>query len=519
MINRSFVLLQPSLKKGNKESPNTTRKGKTIMSDHEPDEMTGMPEQHDTDEQQEDFAALFEESQKAQDTRIARDTKIEGTIVSIGEEWVFVDIGGKSEGAIAREELLDENRELPVNVGDKVTAYVVSTRGGEVLLSVKMTSAASDEAVRDAYRSGLPVEGLVSAERKGGYSVAVFGKQAFCPYSQMDLQSGGAPEGYIGRRFAFRITEYSDRGRNIVLSRRDILEEERLKKVQELKQALKPGDEVRGTVQKLANFGAFVDIGGVEGLIPMSELAWHRVERVEDVLQPGETVSVKIMNLDWDRNRISLSLKQTLADPWDSVAERYPQETTLVGTVTRLMNFGAFVELEPGVEGLIHISKLGMGRRINHPREAVSEGDHVTVSVMSVDRENRRIGLELKYTAQGMEEPQIEIKESDVLTGTVDSIKDYGIFVTLPGGRTGLLHVSEIGDGRSGDLRNRFPIGSAIVVQVLSMDPESNKIALSTKSLATRAEESQFKDFVKSTESRSSFGTLGDLLKEKMKEE
>jgi small subunit ribosomal protein S1 len=494
-------------------------RGKTIMPDHEPEETAGMTEQHDTDEQQEDFAALFEESQRGHDTRIARDTKIEGTIVSIGEEWVFADIGGKSEGAIAREELLDENRELPVKVGDKVTAYVASTSGGEVLLSVKMTGAASEEAVRDAHRSGVPVEGLVAGERKGGYSIAVFGKQAFCPYSQMDLQSGGAPEGYIGHRFTFRITEYSDRGRNIVLSRRHILEEERLKTVQQLKQALKPGDEVQGTVKKLAPFGAFVDIGGVEGLIPMSELAWHRVEQVEDVLQPGQTVNVRIMNLDWDRNRISLSLKQTLEDPWDSAAGRYPEETTLTGTITKLMNFGAFVELEPGVEGLIHISKLGMGRRINHPREAVSEGDRVTVSVMSVDRENRRIGLELKYSEEGEGEARVEIKQGDVLTGTVDSIKDYGIFVTLPGGKSGLLHVSEIGDGRSGDLRNRFSVGSAIEVQLLGIDAESNRIALSTKSLATRAEESHFKDFVKSTESRSSFGTLGDLLKEKMKDE
>lgn len=489
------------------------------MSEFEPDETTGTEEQQETDELQEDFAALFEASQKGQDSRIASDTKIEGTIVTIGEEWVFVDIGGKSEGAIAREELLDENRELSVRLGDTVTAYVVSTRGGEVLLSVKMTAAASEEAVRDAHRSGVPVEGLVTGERKGGYTVSVLGKQAFCPYSQMDLQSGGSAQDYIGNRFTFRITEYSDRGRNIVISRREILEEERLKKVQQLKQTLRLGDVVQATVQKLAQFGAFADIGGIEGLIPISELAWHRVNQVEDVLKTGETVSVRIMNLDWDRNRISLSLKQTLPDPWDSVSERYSDEITQTGTVTRLTNFGAFVELEPGVEGLVHISNLGMGRRIKHPREAVSEGERVTVRVMSVDPASRRIGLELKYAAEREGEVQVEIKDGDVLTGTVDSIKEYGIFVALPGGKSGLLHVSEIGGGKTGDLRTRFSVGSAMEVQVLGVDSETKKISLSTKSLLTRAEESEFKEFISGASQRSSFGTFGDLLKEKMKEE
>jgi small subunit ribosomal protein S1 len=488
------------------------------MPEFEPDEMTGTEEQQETDEPQEDFATLFEASQQGQDSRVARDAKIQGVIVSIGEEWVFVDIGGKSEGAIAREEILDEKRELSVKVGDAITAYVVSARGGEILLSVKMTAAASEEALRDAHRSGVPVEGLVTGERKGGFSVSVFGKPAFCPYSQIDIPSAGPAQDYIGKRFTFRITEYSDRGRNIVVSRREILEEERLKKVQQLKQTLQIGDEVQGTVQKLAQFGAFVDIGGIEGLIPMSELAWHRVNRAEDVLTTGEKVTVRIIDLDWERNRVSLSLKQTLADPWDSAPERYPVESVLTGVVKRLTNFGAFVELEPGVEGLIHISNLGMGRRINHPREAVSEGERVTVRVMSVDRESRRIALELKFTAEGEGEAPVEIKEGDVLSGTVDSIKDYGIFVTLPGGKSGLLHVSEIGGAKTADLRNRFPVGSTIEVQVLGIDPETRKISLSVKTLLTRAEESQFKDFMTGASQRSSFGTLGDLLKEKMKE-
>lgn len=488
------------------------------MTDREPVEVTGPETQTNKDEQQEDFAALFEATQSGQDRRVQRDTKTEGTVVSIGEEWVFVDVGDKTEGIIARSELLSEDGSLAVQVGDRISAYVVNYRDGEILLSRKMTAAASEEAARDAYRSGVPVEGLVTEERKGGFSVTVFGKPAFCPYSQMDLQSGGNPADYIGKRLVFRVTEYGERGRNIVLSRRDILEEERAKTILQLKSTLKSGDVVEATVRRLAHFGAFADIGGVEGLIPMSELAWHRVGEAAEVLSEGERIKVRILGLDWDHNRISLSLKQTLEDPWDSVRERYSEESSALGTVTRLANFGAFVELEPGVEGLVHISNMGMGRRINHPREVLSEGEQVKVRVLSVDAKARRMGLELIFQAAAGAEAVPDLTEGDIVTGTVESVKDYGVFVALPGGKSGLLHVSEISDSKGGDLRHRFPLGSMIEVQVKGLDPDGKKISLSTKSLKKAAEESQFKEFETGKGGRTSFGKLGDLLKEKLKE-
>ncbi len=465
-------------------------------------------------ENEEDFASLFESTEAVRSKRIQQDSKISGTVVSISDEWVFVGIGGKSEGVIARSEFVDENGPIEIKLGDPVTAYVVSTRDGEIRLSVKMTAAASEEAIRDAFRSGVPVEGLVAAERKGGFSVSLFGKQAFCPYSQMDLQAAGSPSDYIGKRYTFRISEYSERGRNIVISRRDILEEERAQKIAELKKNLKSGDIVTGTVRVLTQFGAFVDIGGVDGLIPMSELAWHRVSEASDVLSQGDSVTVQVMNVDWENRRISLSLKRTLEDPWDTVAERYSEENIVSGKVTKLMNFGAFVELEPGIEGLIHLSNLGFGRRVNHPKEVLSTGDEVEVRVLTVDKESKRIGLELILA--GME-PEPAVTEGTVVSGVVDSVKDYGIFVSLPGRKTGLLHVSEISDGKTGDLRKRFALGSEIEVQILSIDPETQKISLSTKSLSNRAEESNVNDFMKGKGRGSSFGTLGDILKEKMK--
>lgn len=487
------------------------------MEDHN---LSNQPQQAQTEidnNESEDFAALFESQQRQQETFVAPDSRIEGTIVSVGEEWVFVDVGGKTEGAISREELLDEHGDLKFKEGDSLAAYVVNNRDGEILLSVKMTVAASEEAMRGAQRSGVPVEGLVMGERKGGFTVTVLGKQGFCPYSQIDLQPAGPSLDYIGKRFSFRITEYSDRGRNIVLSRREILEEERLQKIAQLKQTLKSGDIIEGVVRNLAPFGAFVDIGGVEGLVPISELAWHRVAAVADVLNPGDTVRVLILDLDWDNKRISLSIKQTLEDPWDSAQTIYQENQSLTGTVTRLMNFGAFVELQPGIEGLIHISNLGVGRRINHPREVLSEGDQIQTRILSVDSSAKRIGLELiTSAATDAMETAVALKEGDVVVGTVDSVKEYGVFVRLPGGKSGLIHVSEMATDRTGDIRNRFPIGSEVKAQILSIDQDTDKISLSTKRLANRLEDSHFKQFTEATSGRASLGTLGDLLKSKM---
>jgi small subunit ribosomal protein S1 len=475
-----------------------------------------VPERNtEAEEHEEDFAALLLALEGDRERSVEPDRQIEGTVVSIGEEWVFVDIGFKSEGHIARQELTDEEGRLQVNIGDRVTAYVVRRREGEILLSIKMTAAASEEAARGAYRSGVPVEGLVSAQRKGGYTVRVFGKDAFCPHSQMDLRKGGAAEDYIGRRFTFRITEFSEGGRNIVLSRRSILEEERLKQIAALKERLAPGDLVEGTVTRLADFGAFVDLGGIEGLIPMSELAWGRVNGASEVLSTGDRVTVKIMDLNWADNRISLSRKQTLEDPWTTAGERYYEGSTSTGTVTRLMNFGAFVELEPGIEGLVHVSNMNAGRRVNHPREVLNEGDKVEVRVLSADAQARRIGLELCVVGDGEAVP--ELNPGDVVSGTVDSVKEYGVFVFLPGGKSGLLHVSQIEGAARGDLRKRFQPGTQIDVEILEVDLETKKISLSTRSLTQRHEEAQFKGFVSDKKrTGTAFGTLGDLLKEKL---
>jgi small subunit ribosomal protein S1 len=462
----------------------------------------------------EDFSALFEASMDRLSRPAAKDSKVVGTVVSTSDEWVFVDIGGKSEGSIASEELKDEQGNLTVKPGDQIECYVISSKAGETLLSVKMTAAASDDALRSACRSGLPVEGQVVSLRKGGYQVNVLGKNAFCPFSQMDLYQSGPPEQYVGKKMTFRIVEYSGGGKNIVLSRRQLLEEEQQKKVAHLKEILKPGDIVEGTVRNLASFGAFVDLGGIEGLIPMSELAWHKVKEPSEILRSGERVTVKILDLDWEKKRISLSLKQMGRDPWETVQDRYRENQTMTGTVTRLTPFGAFVQLEPGIEGLIHISHMSAGKRIAHPKDVLSEGQEVPIRVMSVDPQAKRISLEIYHPAPEKQEGP-ELKAGDIVKATVDSVKKYGVFMNLPGRRSGLLHVSEISGEHGADLRKKFQPGSTFEVEILAIDDETGKISLSTKSLGEGAENGAYKDYVRQQASSNSFGTLADLLKKK----
>ncbi len=467
------------------------------------------------DDIEEDFASLLESGEYDREAAVHRDAKVEGPVVSIGDEWVFIDIGAKTEACIAREELLDDQGNLSVGLGDTVNGYVVSTIDGEIVVSQKMTSAASEDAIRSAYRSGIPVEGHVLGEKKGGYAVSVFGKQAFCPFSQIDIPPISDNTSYINRKYFFKISSYAEGGRNLVVSRRSLLEEEREQKVALLRESLQLGDIVQGVVTRTTEFGAFVDLGGIDGLIPISELAWDRTENVSDVLSVGESVTVKIIDLDWANKRISLSIKQAMDDPWNTISTNYQEQRIVDGIVTKLMNFGAFVQLEPGVEGLIHISNLGTGRRINHPREVLSKGDRVRVRVLSIDAQTKRIGLELVPATVVDGEPVSEIAEGDILMGTVEGIKEYGIFVRLPGGQTGLLHFSELASHGKGDARRRFVIGDQIEVQVLRSEAGGRRISLSTKSLERRQEESNLREFSSTSTTKASLGTLGDLLANK----
>lgn len=342
---------------------------------------------------EERFEDLFNEQQVSA-PKLQPGDRIEVKVAGISGENIFLDIGGKSEGVLAASELADQEGKVNIQPGDTLKVFFLSTRGGSMVFTTKVGAGqASLNELEDAFHSGIPVEGKVATEVKGGFEVTVAGQRCFCPYSQMDLRRIEDPEEYLDNAYQFKIIEFKSKGRNIILSARAVLEEEREQQRQALMESLEEGSRIQGTVTSTRDFGAFVDIGGVDGLIPISELAWGQVERVDDILTRGQKVEVIIRKLDWDNDRISLSLKETLENPWDKATEKYGVGTTHTGKVSRLAQFGAFVTLEPGVDGLLHISKLGAGRRINHPREVLEQGQGITVRIDKVDSEKNRISL------------------------------------------------------------------------------------------------------------------------------
>ncbi len=344
------------------------------------------------------FAEMFEGETPAADHFKPGD-KVEAEIVRITDRWIFLDLGGKSEGCLEAEELKDRDGNLQAAEGDSIRAWFLRMENGEMIFTTRMSGSASKAHLLEAFQSGVPVEGVIKKEVKGGFEVMIAGGvRAFCPYSQIALRRVEDTESYVGGELSFQIIEYKENGRNIILSRRHILEEEKAKQKEELRQTLEKGQRITGTVTSIRKFGAFVDIGGVEGLIPASEISHDHVTDIHSALEVGQRVEVAVMKLDWENDRFSFSLKDTLPDPWDNLT--FQEGSCLEGRVVRLADFGAFVNLAPGIDGLIHISKLGAGRRINHPREVVKTDDLLEVCIDGIDRENKRISLSLPNPAE-----------------------------------------------------------------------------------------------------------------------
>jgi len=343
--------------------------------------------------------ASFEELFKAEKTKKIRHLtpgqKIKATIVGFNNETTFLDVGGKSEGVLNSSELKDEVGNISHKIGDQIDVYFLQAKASEQLFTTSIGSGSSNAHLEEAFRSGIPVEGFVKAEIKGGFEVTLGGNvRAFCPYSQMGLRRvDDAAAEYLETHMKFRITRFEENGRNIVLSARALQEAERAELREKLQETLEEGQTVEGVISSIREFGAFVDLGGVDGLIPISEIGWSRVENVADYFNVGQKVQAVIKKLDWQKDRISLSYKETQADPWEQTADQFQEGTSHTGTVARLAQFGAFVTLAPGIDGLVHISKLGGGRRINHPREVLEEGQDIDVTIEGIDLIEKRISL------------------------------------------------------------------------------------------------------------------------------
>jgi len=344
--------------------------------------------------EEQSFAEMFEQSM-VQRTSLEPGQKIDARILQISGDWIFIDVGQKGEGVLDAKEFLDEEGELTVAVGDQVSAYFLSRKGGELRFTTRLGGDASGTAqLEEAWRSGIPVEGRIEKEIKGGYEIRLPGNvRSFCPYSQLGLRRQEEPAEVIGSTRPFRISQFSEQGRNIVVSHRVILEEERQKLKSELMQTLEEGKLVSGTVTNIRNFGAFVDIGGLEGLLPISEISYGRIENVEDVLQVGQQLEVIVKKCDWQNEKFSFSLRDTLTDPWSKVTDKFPVGSTHTGTVSRLAPFGAFITLAEGIDGLMHISKIGGEQRIKHPKDVLKLGEHIQVKIEKVDLDEKRISL------------------------------------------------------------------------------------------------------------------------------
>lgn len=478
------------------------------------------------DSKNSDFGAIFAAYEGKVRTQFQVGDRLRGTVTHIDRNSIFVDVGSRSDAILDRTEVQDAEGKVTIKVGDTLEAFCVGTHDDTIRLTNRMNGSVADASLLEAYEAGIPVEGRVGGERKGGYEVDVAGQKAFCPYSQMDLFRR-EPSAYIGEKFTFLISEYDSDGGNLVLSRRRCLEKEQEAQRQKLRETLVEGALVEGTVTRLMPFGAFVDLGcGVEGLVHVSELGWGRGLKTEDVLTAGQKVTVSVQKLDWENNRLSLSLRQTQESPWSRLegGSDYVAGRRCEGVVTKLMPFGAFVELEPGLEGLVHISRLGAGRRIGHPSEVLQEGQAVEVTILSVEPERQRLSLSLddRRADDAADEPEEAapasadgrptIRPGARLTGTVESHRDFGVFVTLAEGQTGLLHISQVEVERSGNpgkaLYRRFPPNSSLEVVVLSVDGRRISLTL-PETLEREAERQQVSDHT--DQGGTGLGNLGDV--------
>jgi small subunit ribosomal protein S1 len=460
----------------------------------------------------EDFATLFAQHEGRR--ALERGQVVKGRIIQITAEHVFVDVGGKGEAWIDRAELADAEGQLRLKVGDEVEATVVAT-GDEIRLSHRLRQGAqAREALAVAAQTGVPVEGKVAGVIKGGYEVTVGGIRAFCPFSQMELRRVESEQEYVGRVLEFRITKYAEGGRNLVVSRRALLEEQAAVAAEETRKRILPDAVLSGTVVSLADFGAFVDLGGVQGLVPMSELSHARVERVGDRLRVGEAVTVKVIRIDEAKGKVTLSLKALEGDPWAAVPGQLRERQVLRGRAARATEFGVFVELLPGVDGLLHTSEIPR-HRATELREAVAARAEIAVMVVNVDPGKRRVALALAPEGAAIGEHMAStVTVGGVLIGTVERVEPFGVFVRLGPGQTGLVPSAELGTARGADHRRMFPTGSEMKVLVLAIEEGGRRIRLSREKAVMHEEQAETQAYIKDAVKKGGFGmTLGDFLK------
>lgn len=434
----------------------------------------------------ESFAELFEESLKSLDMQPG--AIITGIVVDIDGDWVTVHAGLKSEGVIPVEQFYNEQGELTIKVGDEVHVALdaVEDGFGETKLSREKAKRAESWIVLEAaFAAEEVVKGVINGKVKGGFTVDVNGIRAFLPGSLVDVRPVRDTTHLEGKELEFKVIKLDQKRNNVVVSRRSVLEAENSAEREALLESLQEGQQVKGIVKNLTDYGAFVDLGGVDGLLHITDMAWKRVRHPSEVVNVGDELDVRVLKFDRERNRVSLGLKQLGDDPWDNIARRYPTSARLFGKVSNVTDYGAFVEIEPGVEGLVHVSEMDWTNKNVNPSKVVQLGDELEVMVLDVDGERRRISLGIKQcTPNPWEAFSALHKKGDKVSGQIKSITDFGIFIGLDGGIDGLVHLSDISWNTTGeDVVRNFKKGDNLEAVVLAVDPERERISLGVKQL------------------------------------
>ncbi len=470
----------------------------------------------------ESFASLFEESLSHQEMRSGE--VITAEVVAIDANTVVVNAGLKSESLIPIEEFKNDRGELEVQVGDfvKVAIDALEDGYGSTRLSrekAKRLAAWLD--LDDALAKGSLVQGMVTGKVKGGLTVMVNGIRAFLPGSLVDVRPVKDTTPFEGKEMEFKVIKLDRKRNNVVVSRRAVLEATQGADRQSLLENLKEGAVVKGIVKNITDYGAFVDLGGIDGLLHITDLAWRRVKHPSEVLNVGDEVEAKVLKFDQEKNRVSLGLKQLGEDPWVGLARRYPERTRLFGKVTNLTDYGAFVEIEQGIEGLVHVSEMDWTNKNVHPSKVVQLGDEVEVMILEIDEERRRISLGMKQCrANPWEEFSMNYHKNDRVRGQIKSITDFGVFIGLPGGIDGLVHLSDLSWNQPGEEAvHNYKKGDEVEAMVLSIDVERERISLGIKQLsgdpftnftASHDKGSLVKGTVKSVDAKGAVIDLGD---------
>lgn len=472
----------------------------------------------------ESFAELFEQSAAANLSKLKPGSIVIGTVVDVRTDVVVINAGLKSEGIVPIEQFRNDAGEIDVAVGDTVKVALDSLENGfgeTVLSRDKAKRAMVWDELEEALEKNETITGRISGKVKGGFTVDIKDVRAFLPGSLVDVRPVRDPVYLEGKELEFKLIKLDRKRNNVVVSRRAVVESEHSEEREQLLEKLVEGAKLKGVVKNLTDYGAFVDLGGIDGLLHITDMAWKRVRHPSEVVEVGQELEVRVLKYDRERNRVSLGLKQLGEDPWDNIARRYPSNMRMFGKVSNVTDYGAFVEIEPGVEGLVHVSEMDWTNKNVNPSKVVQVGDEVEVMILDVDEERRRISLGMKQCSSNPWETFAAIhKKNDKVSGQIKSITDFGIFIGLDGGIDGLIHLSDLSWNTTGeDVVRNFKKGDNLEAVVLAVDPERERISLGVKQLeqdpfgqfmATNPKGTKISGTVKEVDAKGAMIDLGD---------